>query len=88
MVFVTFKAESDIWMRKSNNIYKYISVYVDDLDVAGINPKQIIDELQGKHKLKLNGLGSLTFHLGRAFFCDLDNTLCVGHKIYIDKFIS
>jgi hypothetical protein len=27
-------AEPEIWMRKNNNQYKYITVYVDDLTIA------------------------------------------------------
>jgi Reverse transcriptase (RNA-dependent DNA polymerase) len=46
------KAEPDIWMRRNGDIYKYISVYVDDLAIAAIDPGDIIKKLQINHNLK------------------------------------
>jgi Reverse transcriptase (RNA-dependent DNA polymerase) len=48
--FFPCKAEPDIWMRKKNNQYKYIAVYVDDLAIAMKNPKEFTDVLENKHK--------------------------------------
>jgi hypothetical protein len=38
MGFIPSKAEADIWMTESNNLYEYIAVYVDD-------PKEIVQKL-------------------------------------------
>jgi hypothetical protein len=37
--FFPWKTEPDIWMRKSENAYEYIAVYVDDLAIAMKKPK-------------------------------------------------
>jgi hypothetical protein len=39
MGFIPSQANTDIWMRKNNNLYEYIAVYVDDLLIAAMNPK-------------------------------------------------
>jgi Reverse transcriptase (RNA-dependent DNA polymerase) len=85
MGFTPSKAESDIWMRENKGVYEYIAVYVDDLLIAGRDPKSILQYFQEQHKLKLKGVGSLTYHLGCDFFNDTDGTLCYGPRKYIDK---
>jgi Reverse transcriptase (RNA-dependent DNA polymerase) len=67
------KAEPDIWMRKSENSYEYIAVYVDDLAIAMKKPKEFIDILERTYKFKTKGNGPITFHLGMDFFRDEDN---------------
>jgi hypothetical protein len=42
-------------MRKKNNQYEYIAVYVDDLAITMKNPKEFTDVLENKHKFKLKG---------------------------------
>jgi Reverse transcriptase (RNA-dependent DNA polymerase) len=40
MSFIPSKAEADIWLRESNNLYEYIAVYIDDLLIwQGIQKK-------------------------------------------------
>jgi hypothetical protein len=34
LVFFPCKAELDIWMPKSEGMYEYVAVYVDDLAIA------------------------------------------------------
>jgi Reverse transcriptase (RNA-dependent DNA polymerase) len=87
MGFFPCKAEPDIWMRKKNNLYEYIAVYVDDLAVAMINPKEFMDTLENKYKFKLKGTGPITFHLGMDFTRDDDGILCISPAKYIDKLI-
>jgi Reverse transcriptase (RNA-dependent DNA polymerase) len=48
MGFKPSKANSDVWMRKNEDIYKYIAVYVDNLAIASRNPKKITDTLESK----------------------------------------
>jgi hypothetical protein len=54
MKFTPSKADSDVWMRKGANEdhWEYIAVYVDDLYVASKRPKEILDSLKSKYKLK------------------------------------
>jgi Reverse transcriptase (RNA-dependent DNA polymerase) len=44
--FFFCKAEPNIRMRKKNNQYKYIAVYVDNLAIAMKNPKELTDVLE------------------------------------------
>jgi Reverse transcriptase (RNA-dependent DNA polymerase) len=86
--FQQCKAESDIWMRKKQDVYEYIAVYVDDLAIAAIDPGEIIDTLKSKHKLNFKGVGPLAFHLGCDFQRDDDGTLSFGPKKYIQKMMD
>jgi Reverse transcriptase (RNA-dependent DNA polymerase) len=88
MCFTPSKAEADIWMRENDGLYEYIAVYVDDLLIAARDPNSIVQTLQEKHKFKLKGVGSLTYHLGCDYFHDMDGTLCYGPRKYIDKIMG
>jgi hypothetical protein len=48
-------------MRKKNNQYEYIAVYVDDLAIAMKNPKEFTEVLENKQKFKLKGTGPMRF---------------------------
>jgi Reverse transcriptase (RNA-dependent DNA polymerase) len=86
--FFPCKAEPDIWIRKKNNLYEYIAVYVDDLAITMKDPKELTDILEKQHKFKLKGTGPITFHLGMDFTRDDDNTLCISPTKYIDKLVK
>lgn len=47
MGFSESKEESDIWLRKSNNLYEYIVRYVDDLEIVSKDPEKIVNMLSG-----------------------------------------
>ena len=53
--FSQSKADSDVWMRQSGNVYEYIAVYTDDLAIASPDPKAIIDALMERSDFKLKG---------------------------------
>jgi hypothetical protein len=53
MGFYPSKAELDIWMHANGNVYEYIGVYVNDLEIVARNPKEITDTLLGKYEFKL-----------------------------------
>ncbi|NND72996.1 MAG: hypothetical protein HKN43_15585, partial [Rhodothermales bacterium] len=88
MGFFLSKAESDIWMRKVDDHYEYIAVYVDDLEMASKNPKALTETFEKKYKLKLKGTGPVTFHLGCDFCREEDGTLCIEPKKYIERMIE
>ena len=44
-------------MRKNEDVWEYIVVYVDDLAIAAKDPKSICDTLTSKYKYKLKGVG-------------------------------
>jgi Reverse transcriptase (RNA-dependent DNA polymerase) len=44
--FFPCKAEPNIRMRKKNNQYEYIAIYMDDLAIAMENPKAFMDVLK------------------------------------------
>ena len=78
MNFAPSKADPDVWMRCNGDVYEYIAVYVDDLAIAAMNPKVIVDVLVNKYKYKLKGVGPIKFHLGCDFARDPDGTLHLG----------
>jgi hypothetical protein len=88
MGFTPSKAEAEIWMQENDCLYDYIAVYVDGLWIAARNPNSIVQNLQEKHKFKLKGVGSLTYHLGCDYFHNMDSTLCYGPRKYIDKIMG
>jgi hypothetical protein len=65
-------------MRKLGDMYKFVSVFVDDLAIAMKNPKAFVDIMEKKHKFKTNGTGPISFHLGMDFSRNEDNTLCLS----------
>jgi hypothetical protein len=86
--FFPCKAEPDIWMRKKNNQYEYITVYVDELAITMKKPKEFADVLENKHKLKLKGTRPIAFNLGMDFTRDDDAMLCISPTKYIEKLIK
>ena len=88
MGFEISKADPDVWMRRNDDVWEYIAVYVDDLAIAAKDPKKICDTLITKYKYKLKGVGPLSYHLGCDFFRDNDNVLCFGPKRYTKKMLQ
>ena len=86
--FQPCKAEPDIWLRRSGNLYEYIAVYVDDLAMALVKPQEFADILHEKYHFKLKGTGPISFHLGMDFLRDEDGTLCITSCKYIEKMIA
>ena len=54
--FVPSKADYNLWMRKKDDHYEYITMWVDDLLVFSKNPMKIIDRVKEIYDLK--GVGS------------------------------
>ena len=88
MGFFPSKADEDIWMRRVDDHYEYIAVYVDDLAIASKNPEGIIESLTVEHKFKLKGTGPIKYHLGCDYFRDSTGTLCTSPQSYVDKMID
>ena len=88
MNFFQSKAEADIWMRRRNDKYEYIGVYVDDLAIVAHDPKEITNILETKYKFKLKGTGPIKYHLGMDVYRDSTGTLCISPKKYIDKMVQ
>lgn len=64
MGFNQSKAESDVWMRINNDIYEYLSVYVNEIIIESKQPNEIISKLTYVYYLKLKGKRSLSYHIG------------------------
>ena len=88
MGFSPCKGINDIWIRRVDDQYEYIAVYVDDLAIASKDPKAIIELLEKGFMFKLKGTGPISFHLGCDFFRDGDETLCMAPRRYIEKMID
>jgi hypothetical protein len=89
MGFFPCKAEPDIWMRRVNNHYEYIAMYVDDLAVSSKDPKKAItNTLMNKYNFKLKGTGEIEYHLGMSFCRNDRNKLCISPQWYIEKMVD
>jgi hypothetical protein len=88
MGFIPRKADSDVWMRPSQGIYKYIAVYIDNIAVAAHDPNGIVKQLKSIHKYKLKGVGPLEYHLRCMFERDRDGTLLYHPKKYIARMME
>ena len=88
MGFKPCKAEPDIWMRKKDNLWEYIGVYVDDLALAMKDAKSFIDQMKECFKFCFKGVGPIAYHLGMDFFQDEDDTLCLAPKKYLEWIIA
>jgi hypothetical protein len=75
-------------MRENDGLYEYIAVYVDELLIAARDPGEITQALEESHKLKLKGVGPLTYHLDCNYFHDKAGTLCYGPRKYISKIMD
>ena len=51
MLFFPCKLEPDIWMRHNRYIYEYITVYIDDLEIAARDPKILMGAIQNRYNL-------------------------------------
>jgi hypothetical protein len=80
--------EPDIWMRRVNNHYAYIAMYVDDLAISSKDPKAITDTLMNKYNFKLKGTGEIEYHLGMLFHRNGQNELCISPQRYIEKMVN
>jgi Reverse transcriptase (RNA-dependent DNA polymerase) len=75
LAFFPCKAEPDIWMRKRDDMYEKVAVYVDDLAIAMKNAKEFVDILEKKDKFKpKGGTGPISFHIGMDLSRHEDNT--------------
>jgi hypothetical protein len=52
------------------------------------DPKEFTDLLEQRHKFKLKGTGTISYHLGMDFRRDEDNTLRISPTKYIDKLLK
>ena len=86
--FFNSKAETDIWMRRVDDHYEYICVYVDDLVIASKDPQAIVDMLSSRYSFSFKGTGPIHYHLGCDYFKDHNGTQCYGPKRYIDKMVE
>jgi hypothetical protein len=88
MGFFPSFADPCIWMRRIDDLYEYVAVYVDDLAIASKEPASIIKKLTEDYKFKLKGTGPIEYHLGCDFFRDEEGVLCFAPRKYIDKLIA
>ena len=90
MGFTPSKANPCIWMRENQKLkcYEYVATYVDDLCIAAQDQGKIIQTLKEDHKLKVNGDGPLSHHLGADYTRDKDKTLVCQPKKYIDRLVD
>jgi Reverse transcriptase (RNA-dependent DNA polymerase) len=83
--FFPSRTESDIWMRRIDNHYEYLCVYVDDIIICSHNPQAIVDALLTKHKFSLKGTGPVYYHLGCDYTREPCGIMYYGPRMYISK---
>ena len=88
MGFKISKADNDVWMHRTDDVYEYIAVYVDDLCIAAKDPSSITESFKNLYGYKLKGVGEMKFHLGCDYYRDPDGVLCSVHKGYIEKMVE
>ena len=90
MNFKPSRADPDIWMKssKDGSHYECIDVYVDDLAICMKDPKSFCDTLKEKYKLKLKGVGPISYHLGYGYTRDEDGTLVADPRKYVEKMLE
>ena len=57
------KLEPDIWMPQNGNIYEYIDMYVDDLEIVPRNPKSLVYALYSIYEFNTNETRPIEFIL-------------------------
>ena len=77
-------------MKLSNDVthFEYIAVYVDDLTICMQDPQTFCDMLKEKYKLKLKGIGPISYHLGCGYTRDEDETLVADPRKYVGKILE
>ena len=90
MGFKPSKADPDIWIKssKDGSHSEYSALYVDDLDICMKDPKAFCDTLKEKYKLKLKGVGPISYHLGCQYTRDEDGTLVVDPRKYVENILE
>ncbi len=86
--FLPSKNEPDIWMRRNEDLYEYVAVYVDDLAIVVKDPEKLTDTLIQRYKFKLKGTGPIEYHLGCDFFREENGTMCQAPRKYIEKLME
>ena len=62
MGFRPTKVDADLYMRKKDDHYEYLALYVDDVLAWGKDPLKIVEEIKGTFKLR--GIGFPDYYLG------------------------
>ena len=82
------KSENDVWMKKDDDVWEYVAVYIDNLAIAMKDPDTFIKALMAPpYNFKLKGNGEIKQHLGMEFSRDKDGTLCLKQSSYLDKLL-
>ena len=69
-------------------MYKDDPITPNSTPTSMIYIKGINSAIINKNEFKLNGIGTIRYHLSCDFFRDEDGTLCFSPRIYIEKIIE
>ena len=82
------KADPDVWMCDSGDVWEYVVVYVDDLIVAMRNAQSFFDELQSpKIGFTMKGMGKPTYHHGADSFMMKMAPCALDHKLMPNAYV-
>ena len=79
MDFIPSQADPNILMRSSKS---------NDLAICMKDPQVFCDTLKEMYKLKLEGVGPISYHLGCGYTGDDDGTLVADPRKYVDKILE
>ena len=64
MGFRPSKADTDLWIKKKDDHYEFIGVFVDDITVFSKNPQEIFNTLNTKYKYEFKEVCQPTYYNG------------------------
>ena len=73
---------------KDGTHYELVAVYVDDLAICMKDPQAFCDTIKEEYKLKLKGIGPLSYYLGCGYTRDEDRTLVEDPRKYVGKILE
>ena len=88
--FKPSKADPDIWMKlsKDGTHYEYIALYVDGIVICMQDSQVFCDTLKEKYKLKVKGVGAISYCLGCGYSRDEDGTLVADPRKYVGEILE
>jgi len=66
--------------RCDTNHHEYLATYLDDFMIATMDPESIINILTDYCRFKSKGTGPLHYHLGRDYYHEINDILCISPK--------
>jgi hypothetical protein len=80
------KADADLWMKRVDDHWEYLSTYVDDILVLAKYPMAVINKFKSFYTLK--GIGEPEYYLGGEIAITPDTKLACSTETYIERAVT